>query len=48
MIQYAFIKYMSACGLMPEVLSDIIIYVSTPIGLGSSLSRVVKSVDVVV
>ena len=36
------------CGLVPEVISDAIIHVSTPLGPGSSMFRVIKSVDVIV
>ena len=41
-------EYMSACGLKPEVVTDSIMCVSTPLGSESCMSKVVKDVDVVV
>ena len=45
---YMLEEFMNECELMPELLSDSIMYVNTPLGQGSSMSRVVKSVDVIV
>ena len=41
-------EYMFACGLKPEVVSDNVMCVSTPLGSKSCMSRVVKDVNVVV
>ena len=43
-----FEEYMSVCGLKPEVVSDNVMCVSTPLGSESCMSRVVKDVDIVV
>ena len=41
-------EYRRACAFHVEVLSDVKMCVSTPLGPGSLLTRVTKSVDVIV
>ena len=41
-------EYMCACGLKPEVVSNSVMCVSTPLGPESCMSKVVRNVDVIV
>ena len=41
-------EFLNEYVLVLEVLSDAVMYVNTPLGLGSSMTRVVKSVDMAV
>ena len=40
--------FINECDLISKVLSDAVMYVNTPLGSGSSMTKVVKSVDVIV
>ena len=41
-------QFMSMCGWMPEVLTDCVCSVSTPLGVSSVLSKVCRNVEVLV